>query len=91
MIYLVTTRKSYDQLAASSAWPPAALWVSFGVLEPSELTELRASGISVTAFTKPIDSSDLVTLTDAVDTIREHHPGQVLWVDGSPAARWRPL
>ena len=86
MIYFVSSRQSYEQLAGSSAWPPAALWVSLGVLEPSELAELRACGVAVTDFTKPIPSGDLAALAEAVDTIREHHPGQAVWVDGSAAA-----
>ena len=84
MIYLVCSRQSYEQLAGSPAWPPTALWVSLGVLEPSELAELRAYGVAVTDFTKPI-SRDAAALADAVDTIREHHPGQVVWVDSLAA------
>ncbi len=85
MIHFATSRKSYEHLASSSAWPPAVLWVSPGVLDPSELTELRAQGMTITDFTNPIDPSDLTEMTDALDTIREHHPGQVVWVDGSVA------
>jgi len=73
-------------LAASSAWPPAALWVSLGILGPSELAELRASGLAVTNFITPIDPSNSVALANAVNTIREHHPGQAVWVDGSAVA-----
>ena len=86
MICFVTSRQSYDQLAASSAWPPAVLWIAFGVLDPSELTNLRASGLAVTEFTSPFDPSDLAEMADALDTVREHHPGQAVWVDGSVAA-----
>ena len=85
MIYFAHSRNSYDQLIASSAWPPAALWVSPGLLAATELAELRASGLSVTEFTGPVGHSGYVTLADAVDTIREHHPGQVVWADGSAA------
>lgn len=88
MIYFATSRQSYDQLATSSAWPPAALWVSFGVLTPSELTELRAKGLNVTDFTNPINPSDTseMAMADALETIREHHPGEAVWIDGSVAA-----
>ncbi|MGY0561795.1 hypothetical protein ACW7G2_13885 [Luteimonas sp. A277] len=86
MIYFATSRQSYDHLAASSAWPPAVLWVSSGVLDPSELKDLRAEGLAVTDFTNPMNPSDLAEMADALDTIREHHPGQAVWVDGSVAA-----
>ena len=86
MTYLACSRQSYEQLTTSSAWPPAALWVSLGVLEQTELVELRANGVAVTDFTTRIDPNEKVALADAVDTIREHHPDQAVWVDGSPAA-----
>ena len=86
MIYFATSRQSYDQLVASSIWPPSALWVSFGVLDSSELADLRANGLAVTDFTNPINPNDLAATAGALDTIREHHPGQAVWVDGSVAA-----
>ena len=86
MIYFVHSRESYDQLVVSTAWPPSALWVSLGVLEPSELAALRASGIAVTDFSRTIDPNDAMALADVISTIREHHPGQVVWVNGSVAA-----
>ena len=86
MIHFATSRKSYDQLAASSAWPPSALWVAHGVLSSPELADLRASGLAVTDFTNPFDSSDQMQIADALVIIREHHPGQIVCVDGSVAA-----
>ncbi|RZJ27883.1 MAG: hypothetical protein EON85_10265 [Brevundimonas sp.] len=86
MIYFVHSRQSFDQLVASTAWPPSALWVSLGVLERAELEALRISGIAVTDLNKAIDPNDATALADVIDTIREHHPGQVLWLDGSAAA-----
>jgi hypothetical protein len=86
MIFFVTSRQSYDQLATSSAWPPAVLWVAHGVLAPSELVDLRTKGLAVTDFANSINSSDLGGIEAALDTIREHHPGWAVWVDGTVAA-----
>ena len=77
MIHFVTSRQSYDQLVASSAWPPT-LWVAFGVLSPAELTSLRTNGLAVTDFTTLISSHNLAA---ALETTREHHPGQTLWAN----------
>jgi hypothetical protein len=79
MIYFASTRQSYEQLTSSSAWPPAALWTAAGVLNSTELSELRAKGISVTDFTNE------TSLVDAIDVIREHHPEQEVFVDGHSA------
>ncbi|MBJ7576260.1 hypothetical protein [Luteimonas sp. MC1828] len=86
MIYFATSRQSYDQLAASPAWPPAVLWVSLGVLASAELADLRAKGLAVTDFTNRVSPNDPAAMSDALDTIREHHPDHVVWVDGSVAA-----
>ena len=83
MIHFVTSRQSYDQLVASSAWPPDSLWVALGVLSPAELTRLRANGLAVTDFTTSISSHNLA---EALETIREHHPGETVWVDGAAEA-----
>ena len=79
MIFFVRSRQGYEQLAISPAWPPVALWVAPGVLKPTELATPRATGVAVTDFIEP---SGQVDLASALETIREHHPGQAVWVDG---------
>ncbi len=86
MIYLVLSRHGYRQLADSSAWPPTALWASEGVLTASELADLRARGIAVTNFTHKIHPGNFSALSDAIDSIREHHPDQAVWVECVAAA-----
>ena len=83
MIYFVRSRQSYDQLVATSAWPPEALWVGANVLAPAELALLRAEGVSITSFVRSHDPSDL---EGALETIREHHPGKAVWGYYLPAA-----
>ena len=83
MICFATSRQSYDHLVASEFWPPDALWLSSGVLDAYELAELRAQGLSVTDFTDAIDANDSAEMEEALDTIREHHPAQAVWVNGS--------
>ncbi len=83
MIYFVRSRQGYDQLAASSAWPPETLWVAPDILDAIELATLRAAGVAVTSFVGLHSHSDLL---GALETILEHHPGQAVWVDGQPAA-----
>ena len=79
MIYFATSRQSYDQLASSLVWPPSELWTALGVLDPTEVADLRAAGIPVTTF------ASQTSLADALDVIREHHPGQEVSVDGHSA------
>jgi hypothetical protein len=86
MIHFVHSRQSYDQLVTSAFWPPSALWVSHGVLERSELADIRAGGIAVTDLNRAVDPNNATALAGVIDTIREHHPCQVVWVDGLPVA-----
>jgi len=83
MIHFITSRQSYERLVASSAWPPGALWLTVDVLDSFELAALRRQGLTVTEFTSRFDVSDAVEMADALDTIREHHPGHTLYMDGS--------
>ncbi len=82
MINFVTSRQSYERLVASSAWPPVALWLTVDVLDSFELSALRRQGLTVTGFTSRFDVSNVVEMADALDTIREHHPGHTVSVDG---------
>ena len=59
----------------------AALWLSGGLLTAAELSEARDRGLKVTDFTHEIRSADLEALADAISTIKEHHPGQPLWIE----------
>ena len=68
--------ESYMQLAQAHA----ALWVSAGVLSKQELAALRAQGMAITDFDHAIAADDPAAVQDALDTIQEHHPGQVVWV-----------
>ncbi|MBB3342613.1 hypothetical protein FHW73_000464 [Luteimonas sp. RC10] len=83
MIHFVTSRQSYERLVASSAWPPVALWLTVDVLDSFELAALRRQGLTVTDFTSHFDVSNAVEMADALDTIREHHPGHAGSMDGS--------
>lgn len=79
MVFFVMTRRafeSYMRLADTEA----ALWVSAGVLSMQELASLRAKGMSITDFHHAVAPDDPAAVQDALDTIQEHHPGQVVWI-----------
>ncbi|PJK10811.1 hypothetical protein CO614_08460 [Lysobacteraceae bacterium NML120232] len=82
MVHLLRNRAIYRQLAASSAWPPAALWVLWAVLDAAEIEQLRSAGVAVTRFAQGFDAADGAGLAAAIEIIGEHHPGQSIWVDG---------
>jgi hypothetical protein len=79
VVFLATTRRGYESFMALNAG--AALWLSAGLLTAEELSRSRDRGIKVTDFAHEIRSDDLDALTDAVSTIKEHHPGESVWIE----------
>ena len=80
MVFLATTRRGYDDYRALNT--RAVLWVSAGVLSEEELKHLRSEGRSVTTFAYEVGPNDPELLSEAVATIREHHPSESIWVEG---------
>ena len=79
MIFFATTRRGYDEYKALNT--PSALWVAANVPTDSELSRLRSEGRQATNFNLEIDPRDPEAIADAITTIREHHPGQTIWVE----------
>jgi hypothetical protein len=81
MPHFALTRQGYDQLIkACGGSPLSPLWVNAGILSFSELAALRAQGLNVTEFARPVPLRGQ-GLRAAIDTIEEHHPGSSIWVE----------
>lgn len=78
MVILVTSRAGYESYASLDA-AGSPLWVTAGVLSPSELGALRAQDVDVTDFNFAIAEGQFDAIERAVETIKEHHPGQIVW------------
>jgi hypothetical protein len=81
MVFLALTRKGYDSHQYLEGKEGNALWLSAGILSKTELAVLRESGANVTDFNYAIEPSDKETISCAVDTIKEHHPHETIWVE----------
>lgn len=79
MVFLATTRHAFDDYVALN--PDAALWVSATMVGDEEVRRLRSAGKSVTTFAYEVRPDDPELLSEALATIREHHPNQSIWVD----------
>ena len=80
MVFLAITRAGYEaHLALGASAGP--LWVSAEVLSEGELAALRKSGVEVSDFNYKIEPHEKEVVAGAVETIKEHHPGQVVWVE----------
>jgi hypothetical protein len=79
MVFLAVTRSGYEAYRALGR-SADALWVGAGVLSDKELASLRRSGVDVSDFNYEIELHESEVIAGAVDTIKEHHPGEVLWI-----------
>jgi hypothetical protein len=80
VVFFVLSRKGFEDYLAVKDKLVAPLWISAGVISQSELESLRYSGADVTDFNYAIDLSENEFIDDAIETIKEHHPGEVIWV-----------
>lgn len=80
MVFLAITRSGYEAYRELGA-RAGALWVCAEVLSQEELSTLRQAGVDVTNFNYKIESHEAEAIAGAVETIKEHHPGQAVWVE----------
>ncbi|WPP01690.1 hypothetical protein SFA35_10220 [Pseudomonas sp. HR96] len=79
MIFFAIDRRGYDDYVRL-AHPGAALWLAADVLSEQELQSLRSTGVPVSCFTYSLSAHESDAMQHAVQTIREHHPGETVWV-----------
>lgn len=80
MVFLANTRigyEAYQELGIGAG----ALWLGAEVLSEDELATLRQAGVDVTDFNYKIEPHEYEVIAGAVETIKEHHPGQAVWVE----------
>jgi hypothetical protein len=80
MVFLAITRQGYESYRAIGGVTAGALWVGAGVLSSEELATLRGAGGDISDFNYTIEPHELEVFAGAVGTIKEHHPGEPVWV-----------
>ena len=80
MVFLAITRAGYETYRALGA-SFGTLWVGAEVLSEEELAALRKSGVDVSDFNYKIELHETEVIAGAVETIKEHHPGETVWVE----------
>jgi hypothetical protein len=80
VVFFVISRKGFEDYLAIKDKLVAPLWISAGVISQSELESLRNSGADVTDFNYAIGLNENEVIDDAIQTIKEHHPGEVIWL-----------
>ncbi|PAT42458.1 hypothetical protein [Vandammella animalimorsus] len=81
MVILATTRQGFESLRALIDTGAHPVWVGASVLTAGEIQTWRARGLDLTVFDHDIDPRHPGQLAAALDTVAEHYPGEVVWVD----------
>jgi len=76
-IYLATTKSGLEKALQAGVETGATVWCGANTLSEAEFES--HTGTALSRFTYPIDDED--DLAAALDTIREHHPRAVVWVE----------
>lgn len=82
MIAFVLTRKGYDELVEFAGRIPDGSWVNAGVLSADEIAEIRKTS-QLTTFTQYVDVERADEVAAALDTVREHQPSVVIWIEAA--------
>ncbi|PCJ53752.1 MAG: hypothetical protein COA79_22585 [Planctomycetota bacterium] len=81
MILLITNKKSYSELSNEILSLNIPIWFGSKILHQEELEDLRNNGLNVTNFNYKIDDHSEINLDRALQTIKEHHPGDIIHVN----------
>ena len=79
MVFLVLSSRGFEVLRKLGYQSP--MWLNSEVLSNSEIEGLRKDGYLLTNFKNWIDPNDQNAISTAIDTIKQHHPSEVVWVE----------
>lgn len=79
MVYLAFTRQGLQEILAGPEAARIDVWCSADAISQEEFDQLNL--VNVTRFIYSLQNADEATMKDALSTIEEHHPGELLWVE----------
>jgi len=77
MVYLILETQALDEVIKL---PGVAIWAGSNVLTELNHQDLVAKGFNITRFDHSISGVNKNELEDALQTIKEHHPIENIWV-----------
>lgn len=84
MAFLAITPDGLKDALREAASSGTAVWCGADAISEEEFTALKGQGL--TRFVYKLEGRDLLVLEDALDTIGQHHPGEVVWVEAAASA-----
>jgi hypothetical protein len=85
MVYLALDRTSALDVIRFVRGHAHAIWVGADVISREEHQRFVSEGVNLTRFGYSVDREDAEVMAMSLETIREHHPGETIWVQHVPA------
>jgi hypothetical protein len=87
MVLLILTVAGMADALEGALVAKAPVWLNADLLGSVEVAQLCARGLDLTTMAFRIDPLDHEEVEDAVNTVREHHPRQMILVEWPDPAR----
>jgi len=81
LVFFALTKQGLVEMLNLARGSKTAIWMNPGLLDEPDIKRLRAEGFDLTDFVHWIEPVNEVAVAGAVEIIREHHPGQVLYIE----------
>jgi len=81
MVYLALTPQGLREILDASEAAKTPVWCSADALSEAEFEKLERG--NVTRFTYSFADADKATIQDALATIEDHHPGELVWIEST--------
>ncbi len=79
MVFLALTRESALEAIALAKVGGHHVWVGADAVSHDEHSAHVKNGVKITRFSESLGDSD-AAIDEAVASIREHHPSEIVWV-----------
>jgi hypothetical protein len=80
MVFLALDSKAALEAIALARLSGAAVWVGSDAMSHDEHYRIASEGVNLTRFEYSLSGVDTATVEDALATVREHNPGETVWL-----------
>ncbi len=80
MVYLVIDPRSAHEAVELARQTGCAVWVGSDAMSEQEHLTYARAGMKLTRFAFPLAGATSEEIEDALSTVREHHPNEIVWV-----------
>jgi len=80
MVYLALDRTSALQVIALAASDGNGVWVGSDAISEEEHRRFSSEGVRLTRFTYALAGASAPVVEEALATMEEHQPGEIIWV-----------